>query len=118
MIIFILSQYKFIYSRHLLKNPGSTKSNNDTIRISRTDVDRRGSMRIGRDKANDIVINGDSLVSRFHAILECVDSVYYVTDNGSTNGTYVNNNPSRKGDRIKLNSGDKIKIGSTTVLFG
>lgn len=108
-----------IYKRDLkTKKLTKEKSNSDTIRISRTDVDRRGSMKIGRDKSNDIVINGDSLVSRIHAILESVDSVCYVTDNGSTNGTYVNNNPARKGDRIKLNSGDKIKIGSTTVQFG
>ena len=108
-----------IYKRDLKTNKiTKDKSKSDSIRINKSDVEMRGSIKIGRDKANDIIINGDSLVSRFHAVIEDVDSVCIVTDNGSTNGTYVNNNPARKGDRIKLNRGDKIKIGSTIIHFG
>lgn len=100
-----------------LKTKKLTKEKSNTIRVSKSEVEKRGSLRIGRDQANDIVINGDSLVSRFHAIIESVDYECYITDNGSTNGTYVNNNPARKGDRIKLNKADKIKIGSSTIQF-
>ena len=106
-----------IYKRDLKTNK-LTKNKSNSIRVSQSEVDRRGSLRIGRDNANDIVINGDSLVSRFHAVIENVDYIYYITDNGSTNGTYVNNNPAKKGDRIQLNKGDKIKIGSSTINFG
>ena len=46
---------------------------------------------IGKDISNDIVINNDVTVSRSHAVLfEDNNGNVFVSDSGSTNGTYVN----------------------------
>ena len=67
---------------------------------------------IGQSAQNDVVIPDDS-VSRTHAKLEYDAGGWHVTDLGSTNGTYLN------GVRVELGQlrdGDKIQIGSNTVL--
>ena len=66
---------------------------------------------IGRDPACHLVIEVDS-VSRRHAAIERVGDQRVVTDQGSTNGTYVNDRPV---DRHSLRSGDLIRVGD--VIF-
>ncbi len=66
---------------------------------------------IGRDPSNHLVIEVDS-VSRRHARIEMVEDHRVVTDQGSTNGTYVNDRPV---DRHRLKSGDLIRVGD--VIF-
>lgn len=68
---------------------------------------------IGRRRTSDIRIE-DTNVSRIHASIECVGDEYFLTDLGSTNGTYVN------GARInkkKLITGDVVRIGTTILEF-
>jgi hypothetical protein len=69
---------------------------------------------IGRDGANDIVID-HPLASRRHARLERDDNGYLVRDLDSTNGTYVN------GDRIEgaraLHNQDRIWVADTEIVF-
>jgi transcriptional regulator with GAF, ATPase, and Fis domain len=48
------------------------------------------SIKIGKREDNDIVLQ-DSRVSRDHAIIVKEGEKFYVYDNGSTNGTYLNN---------------------------
>ncbi len=48
------------------------------------------SIKIGKREDNDIVLQ-DSRVSRDHAVIVKEAGKYYVYDNGSTNGTYLNN---------------------------
>ncbi len=71
-----------------------------------------GRTSIGRGLHADVRIN-DEGISRVHAKVECEEGTYYLSDAGSTNGTYAN------GDRIgrhPLAEGDKIQIGATSVL--
>lgn len=70
-------------------------------------------LRIGRSDSNDICIPQDS-VSREHAILCIRESGIVLCDNGSTNGTFVND------DRIleaRLKDGDLVKIGRSIFKF-
>jgi len=71
---------------------------------------------IGRDSGNDIVLN-DPLVSRKHAVIEIVNDEAYLKDLSSTNCTYINGNPLKEGDRIKLLAGDIIKIGKAELVI-
>lgn len=108
---------KTIYKRHdegkkVAKNLKTTISK---IRFKDRDIDITKTIKIGRDDKNDIVLKDDPLISRRHALIEKDGEDYYLTDKGSTNGTYLNNNPIEKDKKIKLSSGDEISIGKTKL---
>lgn len=68
---------------------------------------------IGRGAGNDLSIP-DSMVSRHHCRLRLAQGVWYLQNQGSTNGTFVN------GQRIsatRLQGGDRIRIGQTEMRF-
>jgi diguanylate cyclase (GGDEF)-like protein len=71
-------------------------------------------MRIGRGAENHIVLEGDS-VSRRHAHFEQRSSAWYCVDDGSTNGSYVNDEQIQREQR--LTNGDRIKIGPTIFKY-
>jgi two-component system cell cycle response regulator len=80
--------------RHVLKHPLTT---------------------IGRGRDNDIALQSDA-VSRRHAMLERRGMDIVVTDLGSTNGTFVNDEPTRlKESRLKR--GDLLRIGDTVFKY-
>jgi len=70
-------------------------------------------VRLGRGAENHIVLEGDS-VSRRHAHLEQRGSVWWAVDDGSTNGTYVNDEQIR---RQRLRDGDQMRIGRSILKF-
>jgi hypothetical protein len=62
----------------------------------------------------DIDVSGfpdSDVVSRVHADLRLEADGYYLQDSGSANGTYVNNQALRTGDRYRLRTGDRISLG-------
>lgn len=62
----------------------------------------------------DIDVSGfpdSDVVSRVHADLRLEAEGYYIEDAGSSNGTYVNNQALRTGDRYRLRTGDRISLG-------
>ncbi len=65
-------------------------------------------VRIGRAPSCDINLDGDPLVSRFHALFRPVDGGYLVSDLGSSNGTLINDQeihvetPLREGDVVTI----------------
>lgn len=69
-------------------------------------------IRIGRNNDNDAVIE-DSSVSRYHATLILENGVYILSDNNSSNGSFVNG--SRITNEIELKENDIVKFGN--VLF-
>jgi two-component system cell cycle response regulator len=71
-------------------------------------------IRVGRGADNAIVLEGDS-VSRQHAYFERRVSNWYVVDDGSTNGTYVNERQIVREAQLKTN--DRIKVGPTILKY-
>lgn len=70
---------------------------------------------LGRDSEAPWGIH-DMKVSGKHALLRFVNGSWVVTDMGSTNGTYVNEQ--RISGQQALNVGDRIRLGDTTLEFG
>jgi pSer/pThr/pTyr-binding forkhead associated (FHA) protein len=85
------------------------------IRFKDKNIDVNRLITIGRDPKNDIVVKDDPLVSRKHALIEKEGSRYYIMDKGSTNGSYLNNNPLPRCERVKISSGDVIIVGKTKL---
>jgi class 3 adenylate cyclase len=72
-------------------------------------------LRIGRSDTNNVVLN-DSSVSRNHAMLQASEEgLFYITDCGSINGTFVNE--TRAATPMILRSGDQIQIGNHKFTF-
>lgn len=69
---------------------------------------------IGRDRSCNCRLD-DPLVSRKHALIEIIANIAYIKDLGSTNATYVNNNPLKPNAQKRLRQGDVIKIGKTII---
>src|SRR6266516_208099 len=63
---------------------------------------------IGRGPTNTILLN-DTFISGEHTRLWNRNDTWYVQDAGSTNGTYVNNQPAR--DPLPAKVGDIIQVG-------
>jgi diguanylate cyclase (GGDEF)-like protein len=68
---------------------------------------------LGRDPLATIVLDADS-VSRSHARIEVIAGESWVADLGSTNGTFVNDQPV---ERMQLRSGDLVKVGDVIFKF-
>ncbi|MGN0740876.1 MAG: FHA domain-containing protein [Treponema sp.] len=71
---------------------------------------------IGRESDNDVVID-NKLASRHHALIQKIRDDYFLKDEESTNGTYLNGTKIPAGKYVKLNRGDKITIGSANLVF-
>jgi len=68
---------------------------------------------IGRKADNDVVVDDPSVSSR-HAKITQVQSVFFIEDLGSTNGTTVNDKPV---DRRQLKADDRIVVGKHVLVF-
>jgi len=73
-----------------------------------------GRIRLGRDKANDIILD-DKLVSRRHAVIQKIKDEYFLEDLGSTNGTLVNGQRVPPRSYLRLTLTDTILIGRTEL---
>ncbi|MBR2199783.1 MAG: FHA domain-containing protein, partial [Bacteroidales bacterium] len=66
-------------------------------------------MTIGRNEANDIVLDNRT-VSGNHATLTNEGGLFYIADNDSTNGIFVND--IRITTKSKITTDDRIRIGA------
>ena len=71
---------------------------------------------IGRALDNRLVVNGP-IASSHHAVIQPGASGYSLTDLGSTNGTFVNEQQLVPHLPRLLQSGDRIRIGDMTYLY-
>ncbi len=71
---------------------------------------------IGRKPENKLVL-ADAKASSRHAEIRSADNGYTITDLGSTNGTFVNEQQLRPNEPQQLNSGDTVRIGDTRFSY-
>ena len=69
---------------------------------------------IGSSQRNEIVVSSQ-LVSRFHASLRIKGHTAYIHDNGSKNGTFVNDTKVPAGQDVKIRRSDNIVCGDEDV---
>jgi diguanylate cyclase (GGDEF)-like protein len=86
----------------------------DGLRLTKRIALSRPIIRIGRDTANDVVLD-DTEVSRHHARVEARGRGWVLMDVGSTNGTFLNDRELE--GCAKLVRGDRLKIGSHIFKF-
>lgn len=92
-----------------------TKTKSVRLKFKERNIDLEKSIYIGRNKTCAVSIKNDPLISRKHALIEHIKGKYYLSDLGSMNGTYVNNHPVKKNEKIELSPGDVIKVGKTKL---
>ena len=68
---------------------------------------------LGRDPSCGLMLTSDG-VSRKHARVQMIFALYFVSDLGSTNGTFVNDQPA---NMAQLKDGDQIRMGDAVVKF-
>ena len=71
---------------------------------------------IGRAASCDVVVD-NKLVSRHHAVIQKIREAYFLRDDGSTNGTFLNGRRIPDDKYIKLNAGDTITVGSANLVM-
>jgi predicted component of type VI protein secretion system len=69
-------------------------------------------LRIGRDPANDLVVDHIE-ISRNHTKITRVNDIFMIEDLNSTNGTFLNGRRITKSERLK--DGDLISLGENNV---
>ncbi len=71
-------------------------------------------VKIGRAEQSGLCINSD-LVSRHHATVLNTEQGHFLRDEGSTNGTFLNDR--RVAELERLSDGDQIRIGRTVIKY-
>jgi hypothetical protein len=71
---------------------------------------------IGKSSSSDITIDDNEVTSN-HALILCKRDKFMLTDELSSNGTFLNGEDLTPKAIYDLKDGDEIKIGHTTLLF-
>ena len=72
---------------------------------------------LGSGSEADCRIDGNKAVSRKHAFLFARDNTYYITDNNSSNGTWVNGSRLMPGMETEISSGALIRLANEDFEF-
>ena len=70
---------------------------------------------IGSDLSCDIVVSEDQ-ISRKHLIIQKEEENYFVIDQGSTNGSYLNEERLIPGRRVEFTSYFPVRLGSSVLV--
>ena len=71
---------------------------------------------VGRDSDNNVVVD-NKLASRHHCVIQKIKDAYFLKDENSTNGTFLNDSRIPPDKYVRLNPGDKIKVGSDYIVM-
>src|SRR5262249_55248495 len=72
---------------------------------------------IGRAPTSDVLLSKDKLTSRRHATVRYENGHYYLYDDHSANGTFVNGQQIEDTASHLLNDGDHVGIGEHELVF-
>lgn len=106
--------------RTMSSKDSSLIDTSDTFKAPLFKVTKQGSntfgnmVTVGRAKNNDIVLPS-SMVSKFHAYFSNKGGQWYLTDSGSSNGTFVNSQRLSKNQAVPVNDSDTIAFGDALV---
>jgi hypothetical protein len=65
----------------------------------------------------DITIGGDQSISGKHALILCRKDKFWISDQMSSNGTFLNDNDLDPNESPEIKDGDNIKLGNTLFKF-
>ena len=71
---------------------------------------------VGRDTDNSVVVD-NKLASRHHCVIQKIKDAYFLKDENSTNGTFLNGSRIPPDKYVRLNPGDKITVGGSTIVM-
>jgi predicted component of type VI protein secretion system len=77
----------------------------------------KAEMVIGRAPTSDVLLSKDKLTSRRHATVRYENSQYYLYDEHSANGTFVNGQQIEDTGPYLLHDGDHVGIGEHELVF-
>jgi hypothetical protein len=109
----VLSDQTAVFVQPGIDGPRATIREIRPDRSSRSIAFDGRPLTIGRAPDNGIVLR-DGRASRHHARIDARRGSLVLSDLGSTNGSYVND---RRVDSIALGEGDRIRVGTTTLLI-
>jgi len=90
----------------------TVESSGETIEYNKLEID------VGRDALNDYTLEDKSLVARKHATFLYENQMWFLRDNGSTNGTYINGKRLEPWKKYQLASNDVVSFANEeTVVF-
>lgn len=88
-----------------------TLANREKIRIAK-DV-----FKLGRDPKNADYKSSNKAVGRIHAHILTEDGEYFLQDNRSTNGSFVNDIKLAKSEKVKIKHDDRITLANEEFVF-
>lgn len=73
---------------------------------------------VGRsEEKSDIYIKGNSAIGRVHCFIEADENGFWLTDNDSTNGTFLNNVRLEPMKRVRLKDNDRLVLANDCFVF-
>lgn len=73
---------------------------------------------IGKSETRaDIVIRDNKTVSRAHCIISVEDREYYLEDNNSLNGTYLEDEKLQPDEKVRIQDGSRVRLSDEEFIF-
>ena len=102
--------------------PPSSSTQNPTLQcisgsMSGLCVQLQNGMTVGRNPQMNCYIDKDHTVSNLHCSFHSRGSDWYIRDDGSTNGTFINQKRLTPKEYTLIHQGDMIRIGSQSFVY-
>ena len=98
------------------KIASSSQSQVSYLTFNKKKIQLVAKITIGRDSDNSVVMD-DKLCSRHHCVIQKINDDYFLKDENSTNGTFLNDSRIPGDKWVKLENGDKITVGVSSLVI-